>query len=280
MNTHSSSSRGKVVLVTGSTSGMGRRLARELAVGGAKVLLHGRDGTRLREATDELRAAAPDATVRAYAADLADLDQVRDLADRLRSSEPRLDVLVNNAAVGAGQDWGNRQVSAQGHELVFAVNYLAPFVLTRRLLPLLETSAPARIVNVASEGQMALDFDDIMMEKRYDGLQAYCRSKVALIMATFDLAAELGPATVTVNALHPAALMDTGLVRRSGLTPVASVEDGVRPALRLVTDPAMESVTGRYFHRFTDSRAEEQAYDTGARARLAVLTASLVPEAA
>ena len=278
MSTQSSSPNGRTVLVTGSTRGLGWSLARELAAGGATLLLHGRDRTRLAEAEEEVRAAAPGATVRGYAADLADLDQVRELADTVLNNESRLDVLVNNAAIGAGPTPQRREGSAQGHELRFAVNYLAPYVLTRRLLPLLKSSAPARVVDVASAGQEALDFDDIMMERHYDGMRAYCRSKVALIMWTFDLAAEVESAGITVNALHPAALMDTRLVHRSGLTPATSVEEGVKPALRLVTDPALEHVTGRYFHRFTDSRADEQTYDPAARARLAELTAVLTSE--
>ncbi len=167
-------------------------------------------------------------------------------------------------------------MSRQGHELRFAVNYLAPFLLTRELLPLLTASAPARVVDVASIGQAPVDFEDVMMERGYEGLEAYCRSKLALIMSAFDLADRIADSGVTVNALHPAHLMDTRGVREYGLTPAVPVEEGVRPTVRLITDPALADVTGRYFDRFTDTPAHEQAYDPRARARLAALTRELL----
>ncbi|QPP07986.1 SDR family NAD(P)-dependent oxidoreductase [Streptomyces bathyalis] len=268
---------GRTILVTGSTRGMGHRLARELAAGGDTLLLHGRDRTRVGHAVADLRRAVPEADVRGMAADLADLEQVRALADALLDEGGRLDVLVNNAAVGGGPDRSLRQVSAQGLELRFAVNYLAPLVLTRRLLPLLEESAPARVVGVASAGQEPLDFEDLMTERHYDGLLAYCRSKVALIMSVFDLASEEKADLVTVNAVHPASLMDTDMVRQISVTPQSDVEDGVKAVRRLIDDPELEGVTGRYFHRFTEAAAHSQAYDPEARARLARMTARLAP---
>ncbi|MFI6449623.1 SDR family NAD(P)-dependent oxidoreductase [Kitasatospora sp. NPDC050543] len=263
------------VLITGATQGLGRHLALDLARRGATVLLHGRDRSRLDDAAAEVRAAAPTVAVRTYLADLADLDQARDLAARILAAEPRLDVLVNNAAVGGGAHPARRDVSRQGHELRFAVNHLAPYVLTRGLLPLLAASAPARVVNVASMGQAPIDFDDVMMERDYEGLEAYCRSKLAMIMSTFDLAAELADRGITVNVLHPAHLMDTRAVREYGLTPAVSIDEGVRPTARLITDPALAGVTGRYFDRFTERPAHAQAYDPAARTRLAVVTDEL-----
>ncbi|MET8676635.1 SDR family NAD(P)-dependent oxidoreductase [Streptomyces sp. NPDC004647] len=276
MHTGKPSTRGKTILITGATRGLGHQLALDLAADGATLLLHGRDSARLDEITAQVRTAAPGTAVRTYLADLADLDQVRAMAARLLDAEPRLDVLVNNAVVGAGADWTKRELSAQGYELRFAVNYLAPYVLTRALLPLLTSSAPSRVVNVASIGQAPVDFDDVMLEHAYDALHAYCRSKVALIMWTFDLAAELADRGVTANALHPAHLMDTPGVRDAGLEPAVGVEEGAQPTVRLITDPALESTNGRYFDRFTDSRAHDQTYDAAARARLATLTRSLV----
>ncbi|MBO2454470.1 SDR family NAD(P)-dependent oxidoreductase [Actinomadura barringtoniae] len=255
------------VLVTGATQGMGRHLALELAAQGATLLLHGRDKKRLDKVAADVRAAG--VPVRTYLADLADLDQVRAMAADIRSAEVRLDALVNNAAVGGGSDPTRREVSAQGYELRFAVNALAPYVLIRELAPLL--SEAARVVNVASMGQEAIDLDDPMMEREYDGLPAYCRSKVAMIMMTFDLAEELADRKVTVNAVHPAHLMDTPGVREFGLTPVTGTDEGVRPTLRLLTDPELARTTGRYFHQFEERRAHEQAYDLDARARVAAL---------
>ncbi|MDG4862735.1 SDR family NAD(P)-dependent oxidoreductase, partial [Streptomyces sp. T-3] len=224
----------------------------------------------------EVRTAAPDAAVRTYLADLADLDQVHAMAGRIREAELRLDAVVNNAVAGGGAEPLRRELSRQGHELRFAVNHLAPYALVRDLLPLLTASAPARVVNVASIGQEAIDFDNVMLERDYEGLRAYCRSKLALIMATFELAAELDGTGVTVNTLHPAHLMDTDGVRAYGLTPVVGIDEGVRPTVRLVIDPDLDSTTGRYFDRFTDTRAHDQAYDMAARARLMKLTHELI----
>ncbi|MGW7288415.1 SDR family NAD(P)-dependent oxidoreductase [Streptomyces sp. NPDC054847] len=265
-------------LITGATQGLGRGIALDLARRGGTVLLHGRDRVRLDAVAAEVRTTAPGTTVRTYLAELADLRQVRAMAERILAEEPRLDALVNNAVAGGGSDPLRRELSAQGHELRFAVNHLAPYALVRGLLPLLTSSAPARVINVASIGQERIDFDDIMLERGYEGLRAYCRSKLALIMATFELAGELAGTGVTVNALHPAHLMDTQGVRDYGLTPAVGVEEGVRPTVRLVTDPEVAGVTGRYFDRFTDSRAHEQAYDADARKRLMELTHRLVGE--
>jgi NAD(P)-dependent dehydrogenase (short-subunit alcohol dehydrogenase family) len=265
-------------LITGATQGLGRGIAFDLARRGGTVLLHGRDRGRLDAVAAEVRATAPEATVRTYLADLADLRQVQAMAARILAAEPRLDALVNNAVAGGGTEPLRRELSAQGHELRFAVNHLAPYALVRGLLPLLTSSAPARVVNVASIGQERIDFDDVMLERGYEGLRAYCRSKLALIMATFELAGELAGTGVTVNALHPAHLMDTQGVRDYGLTPVIGVEEGVRPTVRLVTDPEVAGVTGRYFDRFTDSAAHEQAYDAEARKRLMELTHRLIGE--
>ncbi|MFI8252322.1 SDR family NAD(P)-dependent oxidoreductase [Streptomyces filamentosus] len=259
-------------LVTGATQGLGRGIALDLAARGGTVLLHGRDAGRLAAVAAELRALDAGGEVRTYRADLADLDRVTELAARIADAEPRLDALVHNAVVGAGPRPLEREVSAQGHELRLAVNHLAPYALTRGLLPLLTASAPARVVNVASLGQEPVDLDDPGFEKEYEGLRAYCRSKLALVTATFALAGELAGSGVTVNALHPAHLMDTEGVRAYGLTPLVGVEEGVRPTVRLVVDPGLAGVTGRYFDRFTDARAHEQAYDPEARRRLMALT--------
>ncbi|GAA1266347.1 MULTISPECIES: SDR family NAD(P)-dependent oxidoreductase [Streptomyces] len=265
----------RITLITGATQGLGRGIALDLATRGDTLLLHGRDAGRLEAVVADVRAAAPDATVRTYLADLSDLGQVRAMADRIRGAESRLDALVNNAVAGGGAEPLRREVSAQGHELRFALNHLAPYALIRGLLPLLRACAPARVVNVASMGQERIDFDDVMLERDYEGRRAYCRSKLALIMATFELGAELEGTGVTVNALHPAHLMDTEGVRAYGLTPVTGIDEGVRPTVRLITDPELGSTTGRYFDRFTDARAHEQAYDKEARRRLMALTDEL-----
>ena len=183
------------------------------------------------------------------------------------AQEPsRLDILINNAGIGTAG--AKRQVSADGYELRFAVNYLAGFLLTSELLPLLKASAPSRIVNVASAGQQAIDFGDVMLTRSYDGVRAYCQSKLAQILFTIDLAGELKGTGVTVNALHPASYMNTTMVRQAGVTPWSSVETGADAILNLATSPALEGRSGLYFDGLKESRADAQAYDAKARQQL------------
>ncbi len=260
---------GATVLVTGATDGLGREVGRSLAEAGAHLLVHGRDPERVRDTVSALAADAVHPP-RGYVADFGDLAEVRRLADEVRAGHDRLDVLVNNAGIGAGpRGGGQRETSADGHELRFQVNYLAAFLLSRLLLPLLEQSAPARIVNVASGAQQAVDFDDVMLERAYDGWRAYSQSKLAMVADAFELAERLDPALVTVNALHPASLMDTKMVRESFGAAQTSVGHGVEPVLRLVADPGLDGVSGRYFSGRSESRAADQAYDPEARAELA-----------
>ena len=186
-------------------------------------------------------------------------------------------MLVNNAGIGTVVPGdGERLESADGHELRFAVNYLAPFVLTRALLPLLVSSAPARIVNVASGAQQEIEFDDPMLTGSYDGWRAYSQSKAALVMLTFDVAEELRDSGVTATTLHPGTFMPTKMVLQAGREPVDSLETGVAATLRLIRDPELDGVTGRYFDRQRETRALEQAHDVNARARLRELTERLV----
>ena len=200
-----------VVLVTGATDGLGRGVARALHARGARVLVHGRDRTKLYpEARALSRGGVP---APAFLADLSSLDEVRALARYVRRSTPQLHVLINNAGIGSGlPDGRERQESQDGYELRFAVNHLAGFLLTMRLLPLLRASAPARIINVASLGQAPIDFDDPMIEQGYSGSRAYGQSKLAQITTGFELAERLDPKEVTVTSLHPSTYMPTKMV--------------------------------------------------------------------
>jgi NAD(P)-dependent dehydrogenase (short-subunit alcohol dehydrogenase family) len=257
------------VLVTGATDGLGRLVAEQLATEGATVLLHGRDPARGERALEEIRASAVDGNVRYYNADFSSLDEVRRLAEEVRAREERLDVLINNAGIGGGPR-GNREraLSRDGYELRFQVNYLAGFLFTTELLPLLRGSAPARIVNVASAGQTPLDFGDVMLERGYDGRRAYAQSKLAQILFTFELAERLDPAEVTVNVLHPASLMNTKMVLESFGNAWTTVEEGAEATLRLATSPDLDGVTGRYFDGLREASANGQAYVPEARQRL------------
>jgi NAD(P)-dependent dehydrogenase (short-subunit alcohol dehydrogenase family) len=265
---------GKTVLITGSTDGVGRLVARRLGAAGWNVLLHGRDRERGEAVGAEIAAGRPGAAT-FYQADFSSLDAVRGLAATIRHDRPRLDLLINNAGIGSASGGRQRRASADGHELRFAVNYLAGFLLTRLLLPLVVASAPARIVNVASAGQFPIDFDDPMLETSYDGARAYAQSKLAQIMFTIDLARELKGSGVTVNALHPATYMDTTMVRASGITPASTVEEGADAILNLAISPALEGRSGLYFDRQRESRANPQAYDQEARDELRQLSLRL-----
>jgi NAD(P)-dependent dehydrogenase (short-subunit alcohol dehydrogenase family) len=266
----------QTILVTGATDGLGRAVATELARGGATVLVHGRDDDRGSAAIEDIRQAAGSGTLHWYRADLASLDEVRDLAGRVLDAEPRLDALVANAGIGVTLPGdGERMESRDGYELRFAVNYLAHFALIRALLPLIRGSAPARIVNVSSAGQAPIDFDDVMLERDYTGVQAYSQSKLAQVMLTLDMAEELRDAGVTANCLHPGTYMPTKMVTHAGVTPATPLTDGARATVRLVADPDLDRVTGRYYDGEAEARALPQAYDAEARRRLRELSERL-----
>jgi NAD(P)-dependent dehydrogenase (short-subunit alcohol dehydrogenase family) len=266
----------KVALVTGSTDGLGRAVARSLAASGFQVLIHGRDERRGAQLVREIVEQGGSASF--HRADFASLAQVRALADAVRGGHESLHLLVNNAGIGTGEGAGQpapRRTSVEGYELRFAVNYLAGYLLTRLLLPLLVRSAPARIVNVASVGQYPLDFDNLMLTRAYSGMRAYAQSKLAQVMLTIDLAAELRESGVTVNCLHPATYMDTTMVRAAGVEPVSTVAEGAAAVVRLAVSRELDGRTGEYFDGVHPARANAQAYDPQARRRLAEVSARL-----
>jgi len=264
---------GKTALITGATDGVGRVVAKKLGALGARLLVHGRDQGRGAQVVAEIAAGGGQAEF--LAADLAALAEVRRLADAVRARTDRLNILINNAGIGTTGGGPGRQTSADGYELRFAVNYLAGFLLTYLLLPLVIKSAPARIVNVSSAGQQAIDFADVMLSHGYSGGRAYCQSKLAQIMFTIDLARELEGAHVTVNCLHPATYMNTTMVRQAGITPWSSVEDGAEAILNLAVSPSIEGRSGLYFNGLREAHANDQAYDAEARRRLHALSLEL-----
>ncbi|MBA8824566.1 NAD(P)-dependent dehydrogenase (short-subunit alcohol dehydrogenase family) [Saccharopolyspora lacisalsi] len=269
----------QTVLVTGATDGLGRALAERVAAQGARVAVHGRDPERTERTRGEITETTGNDRVEVVLADLSEPRNVCEMAQHVRERFRRVDVLVNNAGVGFGADETERQETADGIELRFAVNYLAGYVLTRELVPLLAASAPARVVNVASAGQQPIDFDNPMLTSGYSGTRAYAQSKLAQIMLTFDLAEQLRGEGVTVNALHPATYMNTTMVRQADIRPASTVDEGLEATYRLVAETSLEEVTGRYFHGLEEARALAQAYDPQERTRLRELSDKLVEHA-
>jgi NAD(P)-dependent dehydrogenase (short-subunit alcohol dehydrogenase family) len=186
-------------------------------------------------------------------------------------------VLINNAGVGGGKRQSGREMSKDGYELRFAVNYLAPFLLTHLLLPLMRRSAPARIVNISSVGQQPIEFNNVMLENVYDGLRAYRQSKLAQVMFTFDLAEELAGTGVTVNSVHPASLMNTKMVFETDYFSgtMSTIDEGAEAVEYLAISPELDGVTGEYFDGKRRARANSQAYDKDARMQLLKLSKQL-----
>ena len=266
--------RGKTAFVTGSTDGLGREVATRLGALGATVIVHGRNAERGAEVVAGIEGGGGKAVF--YRADLASLAEVRELAERVAADHDSLSLLINNAGIWMEAGNNERLTSADGHELVFAVNYLSPYALTHRLLPLLERGAPSRIVNVSSIAQSAVNFDDIMLTTGYNPSTAYAQSKLALLMLTLDLAAALPAERITANALHPATLMDTAMVQRAGMPARATVDDGADAVMQLAVSVELAGTTGRYFNEMTEARSNvAQAYDAAARARLKALSREL-----
>ncbi|GAB1643586.1 SDR family NAD(P)-dependent oxidoreductase [Krasilnikovia sp. MM14-A1259] len=259
-------------LVTGATSGLGRGLAKELSGRGWTVLVHGRDERRCAAVVEELRATGGQA--QAYVADLAELRQVAELANRVAADHPGLGLLINNAGVGSGGHRDGRQVSADGYELRLAVNYLAPVLLTRLLHGQLRAAAPSQVLNIGSVGQSEIDFADPQFTRRYDGMEAYTRSKFALAAFTFATAAQYEPDGITVNCSHPANYMDTAMVREAGVSPWTTVAAGCRAALYALDQGAGE--TGVFYNERHAGRAHRRAYDAGLQRQLLALTDELI----
>lgn len=245
----------KVIMVTGATSGIGEVTARELARRGAHVLLAGRNPDRCREAFSRIRSEVPEASLEWVDADLSSIAQVRRLAGRVLALTPRLDGLVNNA----GCYRSTRKVTEDGIEETWAVNYLAPFLLTRLLLPSLEASPSARVVNVSSEAHRHArpDWMDLVGSPHYSGLRAYAETKLALLMFTYELARRLSGTRVTVNALHPGVVhtqfgshgegVRRWVIRKAIEATGLSPEEGAQTTIYLAGSPDLEGVSGQYF---------------------------------
>ena len=266
---------GKTVLITGGTGGIGRATAEGLARLGARVAVTGRDVRRTERAAAEMTAATG-GTVDGFAADLSSQVEVRRLAAAVLAAYPRLDVLVNNV----GGFWGHRHVTADGLEHTFALNHLAPFLLTNLLTDRLIASAPARVITVSSGAQAMgrIDFDDLQGERAYSGQRAYNQSKLANVMFTVELARRLAGTGVTANVLHPGVVRTAfgaedpspfwrfmiPLTRPLMKTP----EQGAQTPIYLASSPDVAGVTGQYFANRKPKAANKAAGDTAATARL------------
>lgn len=268
--------RGKTILVTGATAGIGRATAEQLAAMGARVLLHGRDPRRLETARDQIRRATGRDDLALYQADFASLADVKRMAGHLLAQEQRLDVLVNNAGIFSSRP----QLSVDGYELTFAVNHLAHFLLTLLLLGKLKAAAPSRIVVVSSGAHQSgdIDYENLRATRHYSGWGAYARSKLANVLFTYRLADLLQGTGVTVNCLHPGTV-DTALLRAAfsfagGLT----AEQGAATPVYLAASPEVEGLTGLYYDRRRPVRSRPITYDKDAQERLWAFSLEAVQE--
>jgi NAD(P)-dependent dehydrogenase (short-subunit alcohol dehydrogenase family) len=280
---HSGPMAGRTVLVTGGTAGIGRATALGLATMGAHVAITGRDRGRTEGAAGEIRAAGG-GQVDALVADLSSQSEVRRLADEVLQSLVRIDVLVNNA----GGYWNTRHVTVDGLERTFALNHLAPFLLTNVLLDRLKESAPARVVTVSSHAHAdgRIDFDDLQSEQSYSGARAYNQSKLANVLFTYELARKPQATPVTANALHPGVVStsfgaeDPSRVQRlfvPFMRPfMKTPAQGAATSIHLASAPDLEQVTGRYFVNSKPKKSSQRSYDEAAAARLWQVSADLV----
>jgi NAD(P)-dependent dehydrogenase (short-subunit alcohol dehydrogenase family) len=260
----------QTIFITGATDGVGKLVAHDLAKqnADATIILHGRNKDKLQNTINEIKRASNNNNMDGFVADFSALEDVRKLAKDVLSNYSSIDILINNAGAGfAAPRYGK-----DGTEIRMTVNYFAPFLLTRILLPVIKNAAPSRIVNVSSAGQSPVNFDDIMLNKNFDGVKAYTQSKLALIMFTIDLAEELKDDNVTVNALHPGTYLDTNMVNAAGITPLGTAQSGADAEIYLATSPDLKNITGKYFNVKHETKAHAQAYDADARKKLNALS--------
>lgn len=248
----------KLVLVTGSTDGIGKQTALDLAGMGANVLIHGRDEERCKQTLSALQKATGRNDYDYFVSDFSSLKNVKKLADELIEKYDKLDVLINNVGVYMK----DRILSDDGYEMTFAVNHLAPFLLTNELIPLIKKSNYARIVNVSSttHHQGDLDFDDLMYEKSYEGYRAYCRSKLANILFTNELSERLKDTHLTANSLHPGAI-NTKLLHAAFNMQGASVKKGAETSVYLASSEKAANITGKYFENKKMTEPSSKAKD-------------------
>lgn len=257
---------GKTVLITGSTDGIGKQSALELARMGATVILHGRDYAKGSSTLQEIGKLTGNDKLDLFVADLSSQNQVRNFAAEVERKYTRLDVLINNAGVYMH----HRQLTDDGLEMTFAVNHLAPFLLSSLLLNLLRKSAPARIVTVSSiaHQRARLDFDNLQAEKKFDAYGSYALSKLANILFTYELADRLDGSAVTATTLHPG-VIDTKLLRIGfGSFGGRSLEEGATTTVYLASSPNVAGISGKYFVDCAERASSPLSYDVKLRKEL------------
>jgi NAD(P)-dependent dehydrogenase (short-subunit alcohol dehydrogenase family) len=261
---------GKIILITGSTDGLGKLVARNLLEKNATILLHGRNKEKGKMVLEQLKELTGNEKIEYYNADLSSLKEVKQFSETIIKEQEHLDVLINNAGIGRGID-NKRELSKDGIELRFAVNYLSHVLLTEKLLPIV-TPKTGRIINVSSVGQEPVNFDDLMLEKHYDGYYAYKQSKAAQIMYTLDLAERLKDQGIKVNAVHPSSLMNTKMVLDEWGYSLSTVEQGASAVENLIH----VDTTGAYYDKILLSKAIPQVYNLKARQTLTLITNDLL----
>jgi NAD(P)-dependent dehydrogenase (short-subunit alcohol dehydrogenase family) len=265
----------KICLVTGANSGIGKVTAKVLAAGGATVIMVCRNRDKGEAARGEIIRETRNENVDLMIADFSELDQIRRLAAEVKAKYPRLNTLVNNA----GAYNGKRALTPDGYETTFAVNHLGYFLLTVELLELLKSSAPARIVNVASEAHRNshINFDDLNLENGYSGWKSYAQSKLANVLFTYELARRLAGTGVTANCMHPGFVGTNifnnvrgvgGMIVRLIAPFMRTPEKGADTIIWLASSPEVEGITGRYFIDRKDQPSNPESYDAAIAARL------------
>lgn len=254
----------KTILITGSTDGIGKQTALELAGLGATVIVHGRNELKAKAAAEELISKSENSNIDFFFADLSSLNDIRQMSGAIHEKYKQIDIMINNAGVYKN----NRELSVDGFELTFAVNHLAYFLLTGLLLNLLKKSNSGRIINVASQAHASfLDFENLQAEKSFDGYDAYSRSKLCNILFTYQIARKLTDSTITVNALHPG-VINTKLLHNGWGSGGSAIGEGSETSVYLASSPDVKQISGQYFSNLKSTRSSLISYDLEIQNRL------------
>lgn len=254
----------KKIMITGATDGLGAALAEKLASEGNYLILHGRNESKLNNYVDKLTGKYSNSYIKSYVSDFASMNSIKKMCNEIIENESALDIIVNNAGLGVEDI---KRVSDDNVEMLFQVNFLSNYIIINKLHKLLESSQDPRIINVASAGQANINFDDVMLEEDWSGMQSYGQSKVAQIMLAMEYGEKLKSKGINVNALHPASMMPTKIVTHM-FTPMSSICDGVNSLMYQIKEDYLRNVSGKYFFETSESAAIEQVYDTSSRKKL------------